>query len=104
MRIVAAAVLLGFLSAAAAGGADRKQGEGLRRTVLTVKGMMCRSCAGAVEQALRRVPGVAKVAVDTGSGTVEVAYGGSVTPEGLREAVRKGGSRTEIRAPEPRQR
>jgi copper chaperone CopZ len=100
--LVAALMIIAVASGAT--GAEPKHGEGLRRTVLTVKGMMCRSCSGAVEQSIRKIPGVTNVAVDTGGGTVDVTYGVKVTPEALREAVRKAGYQAEIRPPAPPQR
>ena len=58
---------------------------------LAVKGMVCEGCAKAVENALRRVPGVIHVSAkyDKGEATVEVAD--TVPAQALADAVVKAG-------------
>jgi copper chaperone CopZ len=43
-------------------------------TVLRTAGMTCGSCAGAIEKALRKEPGIASVEVDVNNGWVVVGY------------------------------
>ncbi|XUW99680.1 MAG: copper ion binding protein [Dehalogenimonas sp.] len=55
---------------------------------LNVKGMSCGHCVQHVETALKKVPGVAKVAVDLAKGKASVEYDpAKTTPEALKKAV-----------------
>jgi Cu+-exporting ATPase len=62
----------------------------LSRTLsLPVEGMTCASCAGRVERALERVPGVLRATVNLASERAEVV--GSAPPQALAAAVRAAG-------------
>ncbi len=56
---------------------------------LPVEGMTCASCAGRVERALRKVPGVSEAHVNLASERAEVA--GTAPPAALAEAIRAAG-------------
>lgn len=56
---------------------------------LPVEGMTCASCAGRVERALAKVPGVAAASVNLASETATVA--GTAPPAALAEAIRAAG-------------
>lgn len=58
---------------------------------LTVEGMNCGHCTGAVEKALRAVPGVRDVSVELASKTATVEIDASVSDEALRKAVTEAG-------------
>jgi Cu+-exporting ATPase len=61
----------------------------LRRLSLPVEGMTCASCAGRVERALRKVPGVAEAQVNLAAERAEIA--GDATPATLAAAIRAAG-------------
>jgi len=63
---------------------------------LQVEGMSCAGCQGAVERALRAVPGVISARADIvhKSATVEAAE--TVTPQALIEAVEHAGYEAEL--------
>jgi copper chaperone len=64
----------------------------MNRTTLTIEGMSCGHCVGAVRQALGRVAGVQVEQVEIGS--ARVAYDPERTrPEELREVVEEEGYR-----------
>ena len=56
---------------------------------LTVTGMTCQGCAGAVGRVLAAVPGVGRVEVDLAAGLAHVA--GSARAEALLAAIRAAG-------------
>lgn len=56
-----------------------------------VSGMTCASCVGRVERSLRSVPGVAEVAVNLATETVEVHASGPLPLQALDAAVRDAG-------------
>ncbi len=56
---------------------------------LPVEGMSCASCAGRVERALARVPGVVSAGVNLASERAEVR--GTAAPAALAEAIRGAG-------------
>ncbi|MGG5809441.1 heavy metal translocating P-type ATPase [Falsiroseomonas sp. CW058] len=56
---------------------------------IPIEGMTCASCAGRVEKALAKVPGVTAAQVNLASELAEVR--GGATPQALAEAVRKAG-------------
>ncbi|HEV7263913.1 MAG TPA: heavy metal translocating P-type ATPase [Falsiroseomonas sp.] len=56
---------------------------------LPVEGMTCASCAGRVERALRKVPGVAEAHVNLASERADIA--GTATPAELAAAIRAAG-------------
>jgi Cu+-exporting ATPase len=60
-----------------------------RALLLPVEGMTCASCAGRVERALSRVPGVTEAHVNLASERAEVR--GTAGPAALAEAVRRAG-------------
>ncbi|RNC73291.1 MAG: copper chaperone [Desulfuromonadales bacterium] len=69
-----------------------------RETTLTVRGMMCGSCADAVQKALLAVPGVQTVRVELkGERAVIVHDPVRVTPHSLVEVLRRAGYRAEPR-------
>ena len=63
---------------------------------LTVTGMTCAGCAGAVTRVLSRVPGAANVEVTLESGQATIA--GTANLDALLNAVRKAGYGAELRA------
>jgi copper chaperone CopZ len=66
----------------------------LQQTEFTVEGMESEADAAQVEEALRRLPGVASVRVDTASGRVRVSYNPAQTnPDQLLAAVSQAGFR-----------
>ncbi|MBP2298894.1 heavy metal translocating P-type ATPase [Azospirillum picis] len=80
--------------ARAAAEAVEAAGYGVERQEvdLSVTGMTCASCAGRVEKALSRVPGVDSAAVNLATERVHVvAFAGSAAPADLIAAVEKAG-------------
>lgn len=73
--------------------ASAEQGKaGLQETTISVSGMICSSCSSAVEQALRRLDGIAEARADVKGDLVQVRYDGKkVTPRQMVEAIRKAG-------------
>ncbi len=61
----------------------------LRHLSLPIEGMTCASCAGRVERALRKVPGVADAQVNLAAERAEVA--GDAAPVALAAAIRAAG-------------
>lgn len=90
-RLAAPAAALVILAVPAAAQQVRQP---LRETVITVEGMVCGSCTAAVEQALKRLDGIAAAKADLKADLVRVRYDGEkVTPRQMAEAIRKGGYR-----------
>ena len=58
---------------------------------LPVDGMTCASCAGRVEKAARKVPGVLQAGVNLATETLSVGTGPGFDPAALRQAVEKAG-------------
>ncbi|CAD5371892.1 Copper-exporting P-type ATPase [Rubrivivax sp. A210] len=58
---------------------------------LPVDGMTCASCAGRVEKAARKVPGVLQAGVNLATETLSVATAPGFEPAALRQAVEKAG-------------
>ncbi len=86
-----ATLFLLFMAAPVATGQVR---QNLQETDIRVDGMICSSCGAAVEQALRRLPGVAQAQADVRADSVRVRYDGKkITPRQLAEAIRKAGYR-----------
>ncbi|MCX6778143.1 MAG: heavy metal translocating P-type ATPase [Candidatus Micrarchaeota archaeon] len=64
----------------------------LKKTVLSIKGMHCASCAALVNKSLEKVPGVAKANVNFASGKAHIEYDEGETSEGkLIEVVTSAG-------------
>lgn len=63
----------------------------MARIQLAVKGMVCDGCARAVENALRRVPGVIDVSANHEKDEARVEAAGSVAVRALADAVAKAG-------------
>ena len=64
----------------------------VKETTLTVRRMICSSCATAVEKALRGTDGVQEVTIDTMNDKVRVKYDErKLTPQQLVEVVKKSG-------------
>ena len=62
------------------------------RLVLPIEGMTCASCVGRVEQAIRKVPGVADVSVNLATEKAEVTFGpGRSDAAAVADAVFKAG-------------
>ena len=62
------------------------------RLVLPIEGMTCASCVGRVEQAIRKVPGVADVSVNLATEKAEVTFGpGRSNAAAVADAVFKAG-------------
>ncbi len=77
------------------------EGTGLGETVyrLGLGGMTCEGCAATVEQALRKVPGVARVEVNyrRAEAVVTARPGSAVQPEALLRAVQDAGYSAELK-------
>ncbi|HLH78117.1 MAG TPA: heavy metal-associated domain-containing protein [Candidatus Binataceae bacterium] len=58
---------------------------------LQIKGMQCAMCAGAIEAALKAVPGVKSAKVDYSSARADVVVDDTVQPATLLGAVKKAG-------------
>ncbi|MEQ7919844.1 heavy metal translocating P-type ATPase [Xanthomonas sp. WHRI 1810A] len=58
---------------------------------LPIVGMTCASCAGRVERALRKVPGVTEVSVNLANERAQVEATGGIDPDSLIAAVDKAG-------------
>jgi len=88
------AALFLFLAAPAAAGPGKQV---LRETTIAVSGMFCSSCSSAVEQALKKLDGVAEARTDLEDDRVRVRYDGDkVTPRRMAEAIRKAGYRSSL--------
>lgn len=93
----AAGMALLLVLAVPPAGAERE----VREAVIAVRGMLCSSCAAAVEKALLKLDGVAEAHADVKGDRVVVRYDGEkVTPRQMAEAIRKGGY--QARLPEER--
>ena len=65
---------------------------------LSIEGMTCASCAGRVEKALLKVPGVASAEVNLATETAEVRMSGPGTgATALTDAVEKAGYKAQLR-------
>ena len=58
---------------------------------IPIEGMTCASCAGRVEKALLRVPGVSSARVNLASETALVEGGAQVGSQALAESVQRAG-------------
>jgi len=86
--------LLLVLAAPAAAGPGK---QGIQETTIAVSGMFCSSCSAAVEQALKKLDGVAEARADLKDDRVRVRYDGDkVTPRRMMEAIRKAGYRASL--------
>ena len=68
----------------------------LRSVDLAIHGMTCASCAGRVEKALIRVPGVVSAEVNLALERARVAIAGSVSEADLLQAVERAGYRADL--------
>ncbi len=59
--------------------------------IVSIDGMMCNHCAGAVEKALTALEGVSRVAVNLEAKQAVVTCVDAVTEDCLRDAVTKAG-------------
>ena len=92
-------ILLLLLAFALAGTAEAA-GPVVKETTLTVRRMICSSCATAVEKALRGTDGVQEVTIDTMNDKVRVKYDErKLTPQQLVEVVKKSGYQASCPAP-----
>ncbi|PAN39511.1 hypothetical protein PAHAL_7G248400 [Panicum hallii] len=72
----------------AAKGAAEKEEEEEKLAVFAVTGMTCSACAGSVEKAVKRLPGIHDAAVDVLGGRAQVVfYPAFVSEEKIREAI-----------------
>jgi copper chaperone CopZ len=93
-RLTAGMALLLSLAAPATAGQGTQV---LQETTIAVSGMFCSSCPSAVEQALKRLDGVAEARADLKADRVRVRYNGDkVTPRRMVEAIRKAGYRASL--------
>ena len=84
--------ILLLLVALALAGPTEAAGPVVKETTLTVRRMICSSCATAVEKALRGTDGVQEVTIDTMNDKVWVKYDErKLTPQQLVEVVKKSG-------------
>ncbi|HVA67096.1 MAG TPA: copper ion binding protein [Elusimicrobiota bacterium] len=86
------ALLVGLVLALAAGWAWPVHAE-MRRVVMKIYGMDCAPCAHSMEEGLKKIKGVTKVAVslNKGTATLDLAAGNKVSLEEIRQVVLKGG-------------
>lgn len=63
------------------------------KTIIEIEGMTCAHCVRHVKEALEKVPGVKKAAVDLENRTAVVEHDGEVSPQTLREAITEAGYR-----------
>jgi Cu+-exporting ATPase len=78
--------------AAASGAAPGADDDALRALALDIGGMTCAACAGRVERALARVPGVADASVNLATETARVRFAGAgPATDLLLDAVRRAG-------------
>ena len=61
------------------------------RLTLPIQGMSCASCAGRVEKALTKVPGVQSAEVNLATERAQVQIAPSVSPQSLVSAVEQAG-------------
>lgn len=72
------------------------------KTELPLLGMHCAACAGRIEKALRKVPGVSAAGVNYATARASIEFEpGATGPEQLREAVRKAGYDAIVAPPAP---
>jgi Cu+-exporting ATPase len=64
---------------------------GAAKLRLAIKGMRCASCVSAIEQGLKRTPGVISADVNLGTESAEVTYQPGRWIEGMRRAVHDSG-------------
>ncbi len=62
---------------------------------ITVKGMSCGHCAGAVTKALQSLPGVTQVQVDLANGRVTYESSTPIPPETLTRTIKAAGYEVE---------
>ncbi|RLM74949.1 putative copper-transporting ATPase HMA5 [Panicum miliaceum] len=73
---------------AAKGAAEEEEEEEEKVAVFAVTGMTCSACAGSVEKAIKRLPGIHDAAVDVLGGRAQVVfYPAFVSEEKIREAI-----------------
>ncbi|CAL5030626.1 unnamed protein product [Urochloa decumbens] len=73
---------------AAKGAAEKAEEEEEKVAVFEVNGMSCAACAGSVEKAVKRLPGIHDAAVDVLGGRAQVLfYPAFVSEEKIREAI-----------------
>jgi copper chaperone CopZ len=88
LAAVMAAVLLAITAPVTAAEGNKD----VQETNIAVSGMLCSSCASAVEQALKKVDGVTEAKADANTDLVRVRYDGKkVTPRQMAETIRKAG-------------
>jgi P-type Cu2+ transporter len=91
MRLLTAAVAAALLLYGTPVKAE-KAGPDIHETALSVSGMLCSSCAAAVETVLKKLAGVRDAQADVKADRVSVRYDGKkVTPRQMVEALRKAG-------------
>jgi Cu+-exporting ATPase len=66
---------------------------------LSISGMTCASCAGRVEKALKKVPGVTEASVNLTTEKAHIKSSGGVTADALIAAVRKAGYEAALAEP-----
>ena len=72
--------------------------DAIKTVTLEVQGMNCAACPITVKKALKKVPGVAEVAVDYKAGTAEVIYdAGKVSSDDLAMATTAAGYPTTVK-------
>lgn len=68
--------------------ADEISSEAENKALLAVSGMACAACAGSVEKAIKRLPGIREAFVDVLNGRAQVLfYPGFVNEETIRETI-----------------
>ncbi|KAJ1272212.1 hypothetical protein BS78_06G185500 [Paspalum vaginatum] len=73
---------------AAKGAAEKQEDDEEKVAVFAVSGMTCAACAGSVEKAVKRLPGIHDAAVDVLGGRAQVVfYPAFVSEEKIREAI-----------------
>jgi copper chaperone len=68
-----------------------QQSSVMERELFAVSGMTCTGCERSVENALRGLDGVTRVAADHTDGTVEMVVDEGVPSDALRDAIESAG-------------
>src|SRR5215470_20090782 len=100
-RALALAAILSLVVLSTAGVRAEEKATASLDVKLSVNGMTCANCAGKVQAALEKVPGVTKAQVILEKNEADVSYDkGKTTPEALVKAVEKVGYKCSLKKPD----
>src|SRR5262250_3134784 len=100
-RALALAAILSLVVLSTAGIRAGEEAKASLDVKLSVNGMTCANCAGKVQAALEKVPGVTKAQVMLEQNEADVTYEkGKTTPEALVKAVEKAGYKCSLKKPD----